>query len=107
MPVIVERQQAGVRLILLSRVDAVVEAGHVDGCEAGNIGESVVANSEDSEVLLCEVKQPIGVEFILLAMLETVEETVAIGSFSGDPCVRVSSRAPCSDQVEIAVITGE
>jgi len=58
--------------------------------------------------VLAEFELAVAVEFVLLAMLETFEEAVAVGGFGGEESVRVGIfGGPAGDQVDVAIIAGE
>lgn len=97
-----------VSAVELAIFDGVIGDGDIDGDEAGNVRKAVVGGAVESEFVTREFELAIAVEFVLLTMLETVEEAVAVGKFGDEPGVggRIL-RAPGGDEIEVAIVGGE
>ena len=76
------------------------------GVESRNVGEAVVADGEQRQIVISEREQAIGIEFVLLAMFEPIQESIAVRSLQHDPGMRISGWAPAADGVDIAVVAG-
>ena len=79
MPDVVQRDLAGVGLIALARVDGVVKVGNVDRHQARNLRLAVVADEQQRELMRAQIPALQRVDFVLLAMFQRIEETVAVG----------------------------
>ena len=108
MPGVVGGGEEIVGAVELAIVDRVIEVGELDGDEAGDEGETVIGEAEESELVTAEFELAIAVEFVLLAMLEAIEEAVAVRGFGGEPSIGGEIfRAPAGDEIDIAIIAGE
>lgn len=86
LPVVVEGEKRGVRLIFLAWVDGVAVIGEVsvggvggkDGNQTGDVGKTIVSDAEESDLMIARMEKTFTVELILLPMLQTVEKAVAV-----------------------------
>jgi hypothetical protein len=85
VPDIVCGDQSGMSLILLARIDSIVQIRHVDRNQSGYMGEAVVSDGEESQIVTREVEDGVGVELVLLPMLKAVEKTITIRGLKCDP----------------------
>jgi len=113
LPDIVQRQQSRVRLISLPRVDGISKVGKTgvvrvptkNRNQSGNIGPAIVSDACECEPVRAEAEALLGIDFVLLSMLEAVEKSISVRSFNGQPGLRPSAES--SRQIDVALITSE
>ena len=55
--------------------------------------------------MLAGVEDALGIELVLLPMFQAIEESIAVGSFKGDP--RCGGWTDPCNQIEISVVAGD
>src|SRR5438445_3270662 len=95
MPDIVEYDRAVGSFFLLPGINGVVGHIGIDRDEARLEGKAVISNAVDGELMFAEIEYLRHIPFVLLAMFESFEETVAVRNLSSHPGpVRRVLRAP-------------
>src|ERR1700748_2447186 len=96
------------RLISLTAVDCIVQSRNVYWDEARDVGESVVADSEQAQLMSAEVEFPEAVDFVLLTVFQALQESVPISGFNGNPRIYVERlRTPAGSKITVSVVAGQ
>ena len=106
-------EQGGVGLVVLTRIDGVAGVddvrvagvGSEERDETGDIRDAVVGDSEEGEAMRTEGVEALRVELVLLAVLEAMEEAVAVAELKGEHGVGRGREA--GDEVEVALVAGQ
>src|ERR1019366_10309948 len=85
MPDIVEGKLAGVGLVLLARVNRVLQIGSVDRDQTRNFRLAVVTNEQQRQLIRAEVPPFQRVDLVLAAMLGGSEEPISVRGLHGEP----------------------
>src|ERR1700722_4213672 len=93
LPGVIQCHQRGMGLVLLPRVDRVAVVAEIgiggirgkDRDQSGDVGKTVVANSKQRKAMVAGVKRSLAIEFVLLPMFQSIEESVAIGGRERNP----------------------
>ena len=80
-------------LVLLTRIDGIAVVRKVvvvlifgkNRNKPRNIGKTLIPNANQRDPVLVQVKRSLAIKFVLLPMLQPIQEPVAIGGCEGHP----------------------
>ncbi len=93
---------------MLAGVNCVIGGWSINRYQPRLEGSTVIANAINRQFMLAEVEHLRDVAFILLAMFQSIEVTVAKGDFRPNPSpVGWIGRAPPRNQIQVTIVAGE
>src|ERR1700693_3873395 len=91
------------RLILLTRVNRVVHDAYSNWRQAWYIRKAVVADAKERKFVIGKLEDAGTVGLKLLAMFESVQKAVSIGSLHQNPGMEVGSES--RNEIEVPIVT--
>ena len=102
LPNVVQCRERGMGLVFLPGVDGVSRVRRKDWHQAGYIREAVVSDSQQRKFVVSQPENTLAIQFVLLPVLQSPEESVSIGGFQGEE--RFGRRAEPRHHVDIPIV---